>query len=498
MGSPPPAAGILSLGSERSGQRGVGCLPAKAGTKTPKMRWTVPERSSCSSSSPGRSDLRLLSVSFGHPTALAEHFGDTATHPWERSSPGCCCGAELRGFHASELAGARSPHPRHIKSPRAARAKLPLLHYSAVSIRHPQRRQALLPQEHGPEVKEDGEAGPCSSPVPPGNAGSRAGQCWGFPHTIELFFIVQGKKELAVVALPWWLREDLPLVYGEHHQRGKSSSQPGGHQADLQAQRGQCHVPVAGNNQSPRGQEVRSQLAWMRLADPAVPGERAEPGNFPVKGGQNCEEKEQGVPNNPFPGCTSPCLLPGELLVPWCHNSSSQTPQPPDAQPSFPSHSLGDGHLRQVPLSIPSNKTTRTSAGFSSVLTQPIKEHSRIPAGQAMLCTHGSTAQPTNMQHTTTNTPTQPVSPQGGHFPCPLESLEQRGSRRMGVVFSISQSFCPGFPMPPGPRLDGLSVAEGNKTGNPRAWIPRWQCHLACPVLAVKVLGTFLAPIPCT
>lgn len=29
-----------------SGQRGVGCLPAKAGTKTPKMRWTVPERSS--------------------------------------------------------------------------------------------------------------------------------------------------------------------------------------------------------------------------------------------------------------------------------------------------------------------------------------------------------------------------------------------------------------------------------------------------------------------
>lgn len=55
----------------------------------------------------------------------------------------------------------------------------------------------------------------------------------------------------------------------------------------------------------------------------------------------------------------------------------------------------------------------------------------------------------------------------------------------MGVVFSISQSFCPGFPMPPGPRLDGLSVAEGNKTGNPRAWIPRWQCLLACPVLAV-------------
>lgn len=39
--------------------------------------------------------------------------------------------------------------------------------------------------------------------------------------------------------------------------------------------------------------------------------------------------------------------------------------------------------------------------------------------------------------------------------------------------------------MPPGPRLDGLSVAEGNKTGNPRAWIPRWQCLLACPVLAV-------------
>lgn len=51
-------------------------------------------------------------MSFGHPTALAEHFGDTATHPWERSSPGCCCGAELWGFHASELAGARSPHPR--------------------------------------------------------------------------------------------------------------------------------------------------------------------------------------------------------------------------------------------------------------------------------------------------------------------------------------------------------------------------------------------------
>lgn len=45
----------------------------------------------------------------------------------------------------------------------------------------PERSQALLPQEHRPEGKQDGEAGPCSSPVPPGNAGGRAGQCWGFP-----------------------------------------------------------------------------------------------------------------------------------------------------------------------------------------------------------------------------------------------------------------------------------------------------------------------------
>lgn len=39
--------------------------------------------------------------------------------------------------------------------------------------------------------------------------------------------------------------------------------------------------------------------------------------------------------------------------------------------------------------------------------------------------------------------------------------------------------------MPPGPRLDGLSVAERNKTGNAPAWIPWWQCLLACLVLAV-------------
>lgn len=83
-----------------------------------------------------------------------------------------------------------------------------------------------------------------------------------------------------------------------------------------------------------------------------------------------------------------------QLLVPWCHHSSSQTPHPPDAQveeplegpvcsitpgdafcpqPSFPSHSLSDGHLQQVPLSIPSNKTTRASPGFQ-LCADPAKQ----------------------------------------------------------------------------------------------------------------------------
>lgn len=65
------------------------------------------------------------------------------------------------------------------------------------------------------------------------------------------------------------------------------------------------------------------------------------------------------------------------------------------------------------------------SSGRRSAACPARAQHSRIPAGQAMLCTRGSAAQPTNTQHTDTNTPTRPVSPRGGHFPCPLESLEQ-------------------------------------------------------------------------
>lgn len=42
----------------------------------------------------------------------------------------------------------------------------------------PERRQALLPREHRPEGKEDGVAGACTSPVPPGKCWR---PCWGFP-----------------------------------------------------------------------------------------------------------------------------------------------------------------------------------------------------------------------------------------------------------------------------------------------------------------------------
>lgn len=74
--------------------------------------------------------------------------------------PQCPTGKGLEPMNPLSPAGSLSPwfyctsrpgHPlpsvtsrslQHIKSPRAARAKLPLLHYSAVSIRHPRENQA--------------------------------------------------------------------------------------------------------------------------------------------------------------------------------------------------------------------------------------------------------------------------------------------------------------------------------------------------------------------
>lgn len=64
----------------------------------------------------------------------------------------------------------------------------------------PERRQALLPQEHRPEGKEDGEAGACTSPVPPG-------KCW---RPCWAVLGVSSKPRAGAGSVPWVAGSWLP------------------------------------------------------------------------------------------------------------------------------------------------------------------------------------------------------------------------------------------------------------------------------------------------